>query len=273
MKVRSELKKTFKKRTETIDSLLNKPVWGFTLEDFHQLRTEIKKIKAQFKLVDFCSKKLEWKKQFKSYRSIFKQAGKVRELHVEAASLKKYVVYKGLKKYIQNLKKVRLEEKRKFFLMINATFRNSLKKANKEVLSLIEKIEKKDTKSYLNKKRKQIKNLISGKQMKIENAHELRKLIKEFYYNIKSLNFPKQIKLLKETEAFQNVLGKWHDYQVIKEHLNETLEDKTAMGPSEIKQLKKVKTKLTSDCAILFKKINTAIYKEGALEGLISTSF
>ena len=47
MKVGSELKKTFKKRTETIDSLLEKPVWGFSLEDFHQVRTEIKKIIAK----------------------------------------------------------------------------------------------------------------------------------------------------------------------------------------------------------------------------------
>ncbi|MES2139717.1 MAG: CHAD domain-containing protein [Bacteroidota bacterium] len=273
MKVRSELKKTFKKRTETIDSLLVKPVYRFTLEDFHQLRTEIKKLKAHYKLVNFCSKKFEWKKQFKSFRSIFKQAGKVRELHVEEASLKKYVVYKGLKKYIQNLKKVRLEERRKFFLMINANLRNRLKSPNEKVISLIETIKKKDTKTYLNKKKKQIKNLIFGKELKVEKAHELRKLIKDFYYNIKSLNFPKQIKLLKETEAFQNLLGKWHDCQVTREHLNETLEDKTAMGPSEIKQLKKVKTKLTSDCRILFKKINTSIYKERALEILTSKSF
>lgn len=273
MKVRSELKKTFKKRTEAVDSLLNKPVWGFALEDFHRLRTEIKKIKAQFKLLNFCSKKFERKKQFASYRSIFRQAGKVRELHVEEVSLKKYVIYKGLKKYIQNLKKVRLEERRKFFLMINENLRNSLNKANKEVLSLIEMIKKKDAKKYLNKKRKQIKDLISVKQLKSERVHELRKLIKEFYHNSISLNFRNENKLLRDINSFQDLLGKWHDRQVIKEHLKEVMEDKAAMGPSEIKQLQKVKTKLASDCKILFKKINIAIYKERVLQNLISTSF
>lgn len=273
MKVKSELKNNFIARTKAIDVLLEKPVQKFTVEDFHKLRVEIKKLKSQFKLVNFCSKKFEWKKHFKSFQSIFQQAGKVRELQVEEASLKKYALYKGLKTYIKKLKKVRQEEKFFFLLMINKDLRTRLKKSKKRVLSLIETINKKDAKSYLNKKRKQIENLISGKQLKIEKAHELRKLIKEFYYNIKSLNFPKQIKLLKETDSFQTVLGKWHDCEVIKVHLNEAMEDKAAMGPSEIKQLKKVKTKLSADCEILFNKINTAIYKERALQNLTSKAF
>ncbi|MCE9539804.1 MAG: CHAD domain-containing protein [Bacteroidetes bacterium] len=270
MKVRAELKKKLKKRSHTIDFLLGKPVWEFTLEDFHKLRTEIKKLKALYKLVHFCSKKMEWKKEFKPFRSIFKQAGKVRELHVEEASLKKYVLYKGLKKHLQNLKKARLEEKRIFFLLINANLRNRLKKSNNKVFTLIKIIDKNDPQLYLNKKRKEIKNLILGKQLKIERAHELRKLIKEFHYTIKNLNFSKQIKLVEETEPLQNLLGKWHDCEVIKQHLNEAIVDKVAMGTSELKQIKRVKIKLSADCEILFKKINTAVYKERVLKSLTS---
>lgn len=273
MKVKSELKNNFIARTYAIDALLEKPVQKFTVEDFHKLRVEIKKLKAQFKLVNFCSKKFEWKKHFKPFQSIFQQAGKVRELQVEAAALKKYAIYKGLKTYIENLKKVRQKEIFVFLLMINKDLKSRLKKSKKMVLSLIETINKNDAEKYLNKKRKQIESLISAKQLKIKNAHELRKQIKEFYYNIKSLNFPKQIKLVKETEAFQNILGKWHDCEVIKEHLNEAMEDKTAMGPSEIKQIKSIKVKLSADCEILFKKINTAIYKERALQNLTSNVF
>jgi len=273
MKVKSELKNNFIARTNAIDELLEKPVQKFTAEDFHSLRVEIKKLKAQFKLVNFCSNKFEWKKYFQSFQFVFQQAGKVRELQVEAAALKKYAIYKGLKTYIENLKKVRQKEMFVFLLMINKNLKIWLKKSKKMVLSLIETINKKDSKKYLNKKRKKIENLINGKQLKIKNAHELRKQIKELYYNIKSLNFPKQIKLLKETEDFQNILGKWHDCEVIKQHLSEAMEDKTAMGPSEIKQLKKVKVKLSADCEILYKKINTAIYKEQALQNLTSKMF
>lgn len=268
MKVRSELKNNLIARTNAIDALLEKPVQKFTVEDFHKLRVEIKKLKAQFKLVIFCSKKIGWKKHFQPFQSVFQQAGKVRELQVEAASLKKYAIYKGLKTYIENLKKARQKEMFVFLLLINKDLKSRLKKSKKMVLSLIETISKKDAEKYLNKKRKQIGSLISGKQLKIKNAHELRKQIKELYYNIKSLNFPNQIKLLKETERFQNMLGKWHDCEVIKQHLNEAMEDKTAMGPSEIKQIKRIKVKLSSDCKILFKKINTAIYKERTLQNL-----
>lgn len=268
MKVRSELKNNFIARTNGIDALLKKTVQKFTVEDFHKLRVEIKKLKAQFKLVNFCSKIFEWKKKFQCFQSVFKQAGKIRELQVEAEALKKYAIYKGLKTYIKNLKKAKQKEIFVFLLLINKDIKTRFKKSKKIVLSLIETINKRDIKNYLEKKRKQIRNLISGKQLKIKNAHELRKHLKEFYYNIKSLNFPKQIKLVKETEAFQNLLGKWHDGVVLKQHLNEAMKDKTAMGPSEIKQLKKVKAKLSADCEILFKKINTAIYKEHALHNL-----
>lgn len=273
MKVKSELKNNFIARTKAIDALLEKPVQKFTVDDFHKLRVEIKKLKAQFKLVNFCSKKFEWKKHFKSFQSIFQQAGKVRELQVEATALKKYAISKGLKKYVENLKKDKQKEMFVFLLMINKGLRIRLKKSKKMVLSLIETINKKDAEKYLNRKRKQIKNLISGNQLKIKEVHELRKLIKEFYYNIKSLNFSKQIKLLKETEAFQNILGKWHDCEIIKQHLNEAMVDKTVMGPSEIKQIKRIKVKLSADCEILFKKINTAINKERALQNLASKVF
>lgn len=273
MKVKSELKNNFIARTNAIDALLEKPVQKYTVKDFHKLRVEIKKLKAQFKLVNFCSKKFEWKKHFQSFQSVFQQAGKVRELQVEAAALKKYAIYKGLKTYIKNLKKVEQKEMFVFLLLINKDLKSRLKKSKKIVISLIETINKKEAISYLNKKRKQLGNLISGKQLKINDAHELRKQIKEFNFNIKSLNFSKQIKLIKETEVFQNMLGKWHDKEVIKKHLNEAVEDKTAMGPSEIKQLKNVKIKLSEDCEILFKKINTAIYKERALQNLRSKVF
>ncbi|MDP1745854.1 MAG: CHAD domain-containing protein [Bacteroidota bacterium] len=273
MKVKSELKNNFIARTDAIDALLEKPVQKFTVKDFHQLRVEIKKLKAQFKLINFCSKKFEWKKYFQSFQSVFQQAGKVRELQVEAAALKKYAIYKGLKTYIKNLRKAEQKEMFVFLLLINKDLKSRLERSKKMVLSLIKTINKNDAKGYLNIKRKQIGNLICGKRLRIKDAHELRKQIKELYYNIKSLNFPKQIKLLKETEIFQNMLGKWHDCEVIKQHVNEAMKDKTEMEPSEIKQLKKIKVKLSADCEILFKKINTAIYKERALQNLTSKVF
>lgn len=273
MKVKTKLKNNFLARTNAIDALLEKPVQKFTVKDFHQLRVEIKKLKAQFKLVNFCSKKFEWKKHFQSFQSVFEKAGKVRELQLEASALKKYAIYRGLKTYIKNLKKARQKEMFVFLLMINKDLKSRLKKSKKMVLSLIETINKRDTKSYSEKKRKQIGNLISGKQLKMKNAHELRKHLKEFYYNIKSLNFPKQIKLIKATEAFQNMLGKWHDCEVIKQHVNEAMKDKTEMRPSEIKQIKSIKVKLSADCKILFKKINIAIYKERALQNLTEKVF
>ena len=150
MKVKTKLKNNFLARTNAIDALLEKPVQKFTVKDFHQLRVEIKKLKAQFKLVNFCSKKFEWKKHFQSFQSVFEKAGKVRELQLEASALKKYAIYRGLKTYIKNLKKARQKEMFVFLLMINKDLKSRLKKSKKMVLSLIKTINKKDAKGYLN---------------------------------------------------------------------------------------------------------------------------
>lgn len=273
MKVQSALKKYFKRRTDAIVVLLEKPVQKFTVENFHQLRVEIKKLNSLFKLINFCSKTFEKKKHFKTYKSIFKQAGKIRELQLEEAALKKYAIYHGLKSYMNYFKKNCLKEKKIFFLMINKNLITKIKKTNNDVLPFFIKIKRNDAINYMDKKRRKIEVLFNKKQLKIEQVHKLRKLVKEFYCVWKSLNLPKQNKVLKEADAFQNILGKWHDRVIIKDHLKEAMEEMAVMGSVETKQLKKVTTKLSSDCKVLFRKINIAIHKKRALQNLISTTF
>lgn len=273
MNVKSILRKTFIKRIDNVFLLLKKPVQKINVEDFHQLRVEIKKLNALFKLVSFSAKKNGIKKLFNPLKLIFRQAGVIREIQLEEAELKKYAHYSGIKKYLKYLKKVQQKEKRKFSMLINSNLAPQLIKTKKQVLFLIEMIDKNDVKKYLNKKMHKIETLISKKHLKIKQVHEFRKRIKEFYYDRKNLNLASQSKVLKDVDYLQELLGRWHDLTVIKEHLKNAMMDKNVMVRTEFKQLKNVKTKLSSDSKVVYKKLNHTIYKGKFIKDFISISF
>lgn len=98
------VKKYFKRRKNAITELFKKTASAYTSRNFHQLRVEIKKIDALFELVNYCSKKFHRKENFSPYKIVFRQAGKVRELHIVNTMLKKYLHSDSLSGYSNYLK-------------------------------------------------------------------------------------------------------------------------------------------------------------------------
>jgi CHAD domain-containing protein len=269
MKANKALKKYYRKRIESIDLLFNKPVEIFSVVDFHKLRVEIKKIKALFGLINYSSEDFEKKKLFSPFKSIFIQAGEVRELQLEIIELNKYAHYNGVKNYLNYLKKIEQKEKSIFFSMINKKTFNKLKKSNLIVLPFLEKINKNHTDKYINNLNKEILTIENKKNIKLSHLHKLRIQLKEFYYNCGSLNLFKHKKIIKKIDGFQNLLGKWHNFVVIKEHLKEAIEYMDTIIASEGKLLKKVKNEISNNSKIIFKKIGLALYKKRVLQHLI----
>jgi hypothetical protein len=68
-----------------------------------------------FDLIHFCSNNFKQKTTYKPFKSIFRQAGKVRELQIEAAMLKKYFQNNVIKDYGKSLKRLRLKGEEDFF--------------------------------------------------------------------------------------------------------------------------------------------------------------
>jgi len=67
--------------------------------------------------------------------------------------------------------------------------------------------------------------------------------------------YPGQIIPIKTADAFQELLGKWHDCWVMAIHLKKTI-DKGEVKSTETKYLEKIRSKLSSDCDMLLKQIN-----------------
>jgi CHAD domain-containing protein len=249
------LKKYLKKRKSAITLLLEKQQGAFTPETFHTLRIEIKKLNALSDLVHFCFKKFKQKKTFKPFKLVFYQAGKVRELQVEEALLNKYFNSDFNSQYRNNLDKTIREELNIFFLITNPSFIEKLQKKYLKINSVLAKTSKKMEKQYMDKKRIKVEKLLHKTALKKKQMHALRKRLKEYQFNQKSLNYTKKNKTITKKNALSELLGEWHDYKTVIQHLKKAI-DCGEINPQESNQLENVIATFTFRSQLLFNKIN-----------------
>ena len=250
----------FKKRINAIGILLRRPGQKFTPENYHQLRLEIKKMNALFDLVNYCSKDFKRKNNFKPFQLIFHQSGKVRELLVEEARLKRVLRAGQLRDYRRKLKMLRLKEEDAFFRLVDKKFLMNVEKKAHEAAPSLKKVSRKKAVAYLQKKEKAIKKLVDKGNLKPPQLHLLRRQLKQLNYNRKSLSLLPPGKLPAGEMKLPLLLGKWHDCLVISGHLVKALESGT-VNPSEIRQLSGIRLKFAATEKELMGKINRELKK------------
>jgi CHAD domain-containing protein len=253
-----ELVTYFKTRESALNLILEKAPDSYTVETFHELRVEIKKLKALFELITFCSKKFKSRKTFKPFRTIFKEAGKIRELQLEQTVLEEQPNFHLLKKYPNRLKKQEIKKIKNFFSIANKRLIKKLKGKYHKIIYLIIKIRKKKVNRYRNKTRKEIKKLIRRNTFKKIQIHNFRKRLKVYEYNEKIGNPNQQNKLIPDKNRLSAMLGEWHDYEVIIIHLKKTISFYKT-NSNERKLLKSIKAAVTSKEELLFNKINAIL--------------
>ena len=251
-----KLTKYLKKRKTTIDFLLRIPQNKYTPNIFHQLRVEIKKLNSLFDLIQFCSHDFTRKTTYKPFKSIFHQAGKVRELQIEDAMIKNYFEKKVVKDYRKNLKKLRLKAETEFFVLVNKKLMIQLNKKYRAIIPHLYGIDQKKINTYLEKKANQIQELLGQEIIQREQIHELRKHLKILNYN-KAIVDKEKERILNQ-DILPELLGKWHDCQVIIENLQNT-HNKRQLSPAALYQIKIIKQKIVSEYKILFNEIKTII--------------
>jgi len=256
------LTKYLKKRKDVIGFLLIKPSGKYTSNTFHKLRVEIKKLNSIFDLIKFCSTNFKRKTTYKPFKLIFRKAGKVRELQIEDAMLKNYFENKVIKDYRKNLKKLRLKAEEDFFLLVNKKLIDRLNKKHCILHPHLGKIDKKKINTYLEKKGNHIQELLGQQIIQTEQIHNLRKQLKILNYNRAIANKEKQDQDLLKLDLLPELLGKWHDHQVIIKHLKKALK-RGQISPTEVGQLKIIQSKIANESNILFNEIENAIASAG----------
>jgi CHAD domain-containing protein len=253
-----ELVTYFKTRKNALNLILEKAPETYTVETFHELRVEIKKMKALFELTAFCKKNFKPRKTFKPYSIIFKQAGKVRELQLQQTILEEQPYFSLLKKYPNQLKKRETKEIQKFFLLANKRLTKKLKEKYPIIIDFLAKTGKKKVNRYRNKTRKEIKKLICKDAFKKNEMHNFRKQLKVYQYNEKIFPVAQSSKLISTQTLLSDMLGEWQDYEVAILHLKKTIPSYKT-NSKEIKYLKNIKAVLSLKRELLFHKINATL--------------
>lgn len=246
-----------KKSRKIILRLLKKSPKKFEDEDYHQLRVEIKKLKSVAGFIEFSNKRFSKRKQLKPFSKLYKQAGKIRELQLEEAFLKKNNV-QFIKHYLDDVAKSIKKEKKKFSSLISKKARKKIKMAIRAIESILIKTNEKDVIQFMNNERSKITSLTQKLPLNPDDAHKLRKILKEDFYNRKRINQPSE--KIKAEDNLLELLGKWHDCVVLNDQIGRSIL-KPAMKPTELAELLKINALISSQSENLFTKINATLKK------------
>ncbi|MGB4848524.1 MAG: CHAD domain-containing protein [Saprospiraceae bacterium] len=251
----NKLNNYLRKRECEIFLILEMSPKEYTVTTFHKLRIEIKKLKALMMLINKSTSGFRYKKTFKPFKIIFQQAGKVRELQIEEAMMKKYNLAPTLKEYRSRLKTSLLREQSCFFRLINEKSKSKLKRKYSLLQTFISGVNKKKALKYLLMKQIKIQKLLKATTLNNGQTHELRKRLKYYDYNRRSLRVDDEFKLFSHQEELNLILGEWHDGQVTLQHLSHAMDD-IKIPSAGLEELQKTKEKIYSQNEILLNKMN-----------------
>jgi CHAD domain-containing protein len=182
---------------------------------------EIKKCRALVDLLNYGAPRFKKKIALQPFLLVFKQAGKVRELQLEISLLRQLKLYPFLKLYTTKLERSLRAELRKFFDLAGPWLREKLNHAGHFVLPHLDKVQPHEIDEFLDGQRRFIFGILRARHLEVDQIHLLRKKVKDFYYTEKI--FVDRHEQYKKIDAFQELLGEWHDTVIMQSALQKAL--------------------------------------------------
>jgi CHAD domain-containing protein len=224
-------------------------------EELHQLRVNIKKLKALFTLLEKVHGSFHFKKSFKPYKRVFKQAGKIRDEELQVEMMAN--LPKSLKSPEPEKIKAKITEQIEAFIQKCDHYEHMLENAGKHNEKWLKQLKRKDVEDYFINFLQDVKTACF-RLKSTAKLHPFRKLVKEFIYNADLLD-NKQMRAfkLKNTLAlmdeFQDQAGRWHDKKLMIKSLEK--EKKRKGGTAYIARIKSENEKLLVQVEILLSRL------------------
>jgi len=232
-----------KKRFKNLKKLLHSYPSLESPEILHQLRIEIKKIKAVLQLLQYNSKSFRGHKAYLPFRALFRACGEIREPFVIQRLIDKFKVN-------PNLASNGCLDPTLYFRNKLSTYIRTIKRSETKVLPKTEKIKNNTYKDFLKKKKTELKNLLYPTFLQ-GDLHKIRKLIKEIYYLTSIKSKRKDINSFFVTSS--DLIGNWHDKRIVIQKLRKSVSPETEL-------IQKLKSDSRSDISSL-KKLVQNFYK------------
>jgi CHAD domain-containing protein len=249
----------WKKRSSKLKFLIRTPKRKFNQSRFHVLRVEIKKLKALLLLVEFHDREFNRKKFYKPFRSLFSQAGKVREFQIEKEILKIYGQNEAIPGFLKSLDRRIRKERKLFFEKRNLKLNSVLVKRLKSLKSKIRVLENADFEPYLAIQLAEIKLILAIGKLEESTGHLLRKKLKTLKYNLESIQRSSASALPPAQEGLVNLLGNWHDFVRVNQLLSEEL-GSIKIPPEELICLQQIRNKISLAIDEITLEINQKIH-------------
>jgi CHAD domain-containing protein len=180
-------------------------------ETLHQIRLDIKKIKAVFKLIDDGQKKFRSHKYFLPFRTIFRKADAIRQSEVLRSLLSKYPEEGRQLPQVEHPPLETFESKVPNYLHI-------VKVQSKKLKPYLKKIKQHDIGPYLKHQYKKIESNLYP-HLTLKDIHKTRKSIKAALFIAGSTDHLKK-KKEKFYNTLQEAIGDLHDKQLLLQLLN-----------------------------------------------------
>jgi CHAD domain-containing protein len=187
--------------------------------DLHQFRVEIKKLRMVTRMLDHCLDNKEAANAFLPLKSIFKQAGDIRSIHIETSILRKYSVQNSK---LFKKKEEEMESKSSEFIQNESAHLCQIEAVEKGIIRSIKNLEEHDVIAYLERLLEKTSKCLRHNEKK-ENIHKARSLMKLVIYTNTIVN--KRIRELMDLDItyineLQEVIGHWHDADLALEELS-----------------------------------------------------
>lgn len=202
------LKKYVGKRVYNLKALLVSVKYSDDPEIFHQIRIEIKRLKAILGLLHFEDTGFAAHKAFIPLRKIFREAGKIRE----PGEFRKHLIRYTADTAVVQLIRMASPNVLKNFKKSISGFVKDVKKVERKVLKRSKHVNQKIMKKYLLSLDKSIKKNLYPK-LNPFTLHSTRKVIKELMYLSPLSKNQKNIPSFYPDIA--NTIGLWHDQQLV----------------------------------------------------------
>ncbi len=210
----------------------------FEVEAIHDLRVEIKRLRAFFDLIEFINPNFQARQNYKKIRKLFKAAGPVRDVHVQQQVVRAWSKKLALdpSEYYNFLKQKEMTVRSEFadaavkFNFVVFEKNAALMRTYLQFLPM-DFVESK-THAQLDLLLQRLFDLRKSEDGSPQNFHEIRIGLKAARYTLEVLQicFQKEdlSPLNNQLRLMHQALGKWHDEEVGLESLEAFLQDQNA---------------------------------------------
>lgn len=265
------LKTYYEEHKLVFEENFRKVLESFETEAIHKMRTSTKRLRALFILIEFLSeKKFKAKKQLSQLRTLFKHAGKIREIQIEELLVLQYeqVLNKKFPEYLAYLKWRKHKEIARFLKnrpdLAEADAIISDKRVEKAISILpTGQTMKALAISFIEDRSQRLKKNIKSPASN-HRIHQNRTFLKQIYYLYDILTALSGLKVILSSEAdrireMEQYLGTWHDLVNSPVFLHAFFQTKEGISIGKYKILK---ARIAADRKEMRKQILDQFYPE-----------